>query len=83
MENLNHSSSKNLDHTHTINLVENHQYTINLDHSYNKFYHLYAINFIINLAINHKNFISSQIISYKKFTIYPSVIKILQLSQIN
>jgi hypothetical protein len=49
MENLNHSSSINLDHTHIINLMENlnhsssinhdHTHTINLDHfTYNKSY---------------------------------------------
>jgi hypothetical protein len=39
MENLNHSSSINLDHTHTISLMENldHWSSINLDHTlYNK-----------------------------------------------
>jgi hypothetical protein len=35
MDNLNHSSSINLDHTHTINLMENlnHSSSINLNHS--------------------------------------------------
>jgi hypothetical protein len=36
MENLNHSSLMNLDHTHTINLMENlnHSSSINLDHTH-------------------------------------------------
>jgi hypothetical protein len=41
MENLNHSFSINLDHTHTISLMENlnHWSSINLDHTlYNKSY---------------------------------------------
>jgi hypothetical protein len=41
MENHNHTSTINLDHTHTINLMENqnHSSSINHDHSaYNKSY---------------------------------------------
>jgi hypothetical protein len=36
MENLNHSSSINLDHTHTINLMENYNQSssINLDNTH-------------------------------------------------
>jgi hypothetical protein len=52
MENFNHSSSINLDHTHTTtNLMENfnHSSSINLDHTH-------IINIIINHITDHNNF---------------------------